>query len=172
MPPIFAALLAVATAAVVVDGSSRHSSEHIAASSLLDKLRQKQEALWTRQMFVRLGHQAGPPRATYEGTMNMPVIGRQTFRVRFMGGNRARITLKGKINLDELSNFTPTDASSDGSDGGLTLMMDFNEPTLEVLRSWGTRIRATRFYADDDFVMLVIKPPVIPAIRVRLLRVV
>ena len=102
--------------------------------------------------------------------MNMPVIGKQTFRVRFVGGGRAQITLKGKINLDEASVYSLSRSGVE-QDGGLTLLMDFNEPTRAVLHSWRTRIRATRFYVDGDYVMLVIKPPVIPAIRVRLLRV-
>merc|ERR1712151_442378 len=41
------------------------------------------------------------PGALYSCTMTMPVIGRQTFMLHVLTRSRARITLQGRLNLDE-----------------------------------------------------------------------
>ena len=58
----------------------------------------KNEELWRRQeeLWRRLDRGARPPAgAIYVGTMNMPVIGRQTFMLKVLGRQRCQITLIG-----------------------------------------------------------------------------
>ena len=48
--------------------------------------------------------------------------------------------------------------------------MQFNTPTLDLLRRWRTRIKATRWYRDGDYATLLVAPPLIPPIRVKMWR--
>lgn len=170
---VFGPFLVLVTAAAATIDHPR--SALVASSKLFEKLQQQREELvhTDLSLFRFRGDAALPsPGAAYEGTMNMPVIGRQTFRVQFLTQNNARITLTGKINLDEPADYSP-DVEEGGAlrkwkDGSITLLMDFNEPTVQVLRSWNTKIRATRYTNDGDYATLVIKPPLIPAISVKL----
>jgi len=100
----------------------------------------------------------------FVGSMKMPVIGRQTFMLRIISRTRAQIILAGALNLDEPATY------SMGDDGSGWVDIVFNEATLDLLRRWRTTIRAVTYRHEDDTCQLVIAPPVIPAIRVRLRR--
>ena len=38
-----------------------------------------------------------------------------------------------------------------GDDGAINLVMQFNAPTLDLLRRWRTRIKATRWHREGDY---------------------
>ena len=42
--------------------------------------------------------------------------------------------------------------------GVVSLVMFFNKPTLELLKKWRTRIRATRWHREGDYATLVVSP--------------
>jgi len=117
----------------------------------------------------------GPPvGAVYSAVLKMPLIGRQTFILRILRRKRiavetdgierglAQITLIGAMNLDEPAEFTV------GGDGQIEL--DFNAATVALLRRMRTRIRSCTYYMQEDYTVLVVAPPLVPAIHVRLLR--
>ena len=54
--------------------------------------------------------------------------------------------------------------------GVVSLVMFFNKPTLELLKKWRTRIRATRWHREGDYATLVVSPPLIPPIHVKMHR--
>ena len=57
-----------------------------------------------------------------------------------------------------------------GADGSVSLVMNFNEPTLDLLRRWRTRIKGTRWHRDGDYAVLVVQAPFIPPICIRMAR--
>ena len=109
-----------------------------------------------------------PYGAVYDCTVRMPIIGEQTFMLRVLSRTHAQIVLRGKLNLDEPAKYW-TEVNS-GTEGRTRIRIAFNEPTLDLLARWRTRIRAVWYEHDGDYAILVIAPPLIPAIRVRLAR--
>lgn len=112
---------------------------------------------------------APPKGAVYCATVRMPVIGRQSFMLRVLSRSRARIVLQGRLDLDEPARYSPEQKGL--KRGRVSLLIDFNEPTKRLLARWKTRIRAVLYDPSDDVTILVIQPPVIPAIHVRMKRV-
>ena len=111
-------------------------------------------------------HERPPTGAVYVGTMKMPVIGRQTFMLRLLGWQRCQIVLIGPLALDEPAAYSERfDAN-----GVITLDMHFNEPTIDLLRRWRTRIKATRWHKDGDYAELVVSPPLIRPIKIKMWR--
>jgi len=112
----------------------------------------------------------GPPAgAVYKAVMKMPLIGHQTFILRILSRRRAvdksgvgrgvaQITLVGKMNLNEPAEFTILE------DGRMEL--EFNQPTTALLRRMRTRISSCTYCADEDQSVLVVAPPLVPAIHV------
>ena len=132
-----------------------------------EQLWREQEARWRQRLLDRGG---GKPQAgaVYTRTLNMPVIGRQTFMLRVLGRQRCQIVLIGPLSLNEPASYVE---ESTAANGVIRLAMVFNEPTLELLRRWRTRIKGTTWTRDGDFATLVVQPPLIPAIRIRMERV-
>ena len=102
MRPVFVLVAAMA----VADASPRSSAPRApsgdavgALSQWTRKLLDKQEELWREQQAAwqrRLTRGGRPPNgAIYVGTMSMPVIGRQTFMLRVLNGQRCQIVLIG-----------------------------------------------------------------------------
>ena len=109
-----------------------------------------------------------PPRgALYTGHIKLPFLGAQTFMLRVQSRSAARITLIGAMMLDDTASYHE---AGEDRDGAIRLHMDFNEPTLQLLARYRTRISATVYHADGDYAILTIAPPFLPAIRVRLQR--
>ena len=109
-----------------------------------------------------------PPHGSlYVGHIKLPILGAQTFMLRVDSRSRTRITLIGAMNLDDHASFQVANEETDGS---LRLQMEFNDPTLQLLASYRTRISATIYHPDGDYAVLVISPRWLPNIRVRLLR--
>jgi hypothetical protein len=130
----------------------------------------KRPRLWAEEW----RHPSGPPvGAVYKAVLKMPLIGRQTFMLEILrrrcavdrtGCERglARITLVGAMNLSEPVEFTI------GEDGSIDL--DLNEATVALLRRMRTRIRSCTYSQEEDRNVLVVAPPLVPAIHVRMLR--
>ena len=158
-----AALAAAAGAAPAPEKSSWHA-----------KLWDRQEGFW-RQPFggplavwrPQPGVALPPKGAMFVGTMNMPVIGRQTFALRVLGKNSAQIILIGRLALDEPATFS---AETDAETGRTRMDIDFNPRTLELLSNWRTRITRVEYDAAEDVATITISPPLIPSIRVKLRR--
>ncbi|KAL3906414.1 MAG: hypothetical protein SGPRY_010554 [Prymnesium sp.] len=109
------------------------------------------------------------PCATYACTLNMPLIGKQSFTLVVLSQSKARIILEGKLSLDQPASYTlslPSPASH-----RLALIMQFNRPTLELLSRWRTRIRSVLYDRERDITTLVVAPPLVPPIHVRMRRV-
>ena len=122
------------------------------------------ELLWKQRdaLWFAVHKERGPTVGTlYIGSMKMPVIGQQTFMLRILSRSRAQIVLMGALNLDEPAKYSIHKGSS-------TVEIEFNEPTIDLLRRWRTRIRTVSYFHEDDTCELVIAPPLVPAIRVRL----
>ena len=75
--------------------------------------------------------------------------------------------LIGPLSLDEPASYV--EERSGGKDV-VSLVMDFNAPTVDLLRKWRTSIKATRWHKDGDYAVLVVAPPLIPPIRIKMLR--
>jgi hypothetical protein len=103
--------------------------------------------------------------AVYVGTMKMPVIGRQTFMLRVLSWHRCQIVLIGPLSLDEPAEYAEESASASGV---VSLAMTFNQPTLDLLRRWRTRIRQTQYHRDEDYATILVAPPLIPPIRIKM----
>ena len=159
------------------------ASSGVASESWAAKLRQRQESALQKHCpqiasaFTRVPWRRAEPGllppvgATYVGTMRMPVIGRQTFLLRILSRSRAQITLVGWLNLDQTAGYRVRSRDEHVDPGTVThLIMEFNEPTLALLRAWRTTIRATHYHPDGEYTVLVIKAPVIPPLRVKLHR--
>ena len=158
-------MLAVAEASVL-----RHPQA--SADGATRRLRQQRDKLWEQGglLWKRLEERRQPPNgALYAATVGMPVIGKQTFMLRVLSRPRGKITLRGRLDLDEPVTYQLEryDAKRRRSKIHLT----FNKPTLLLLSRWRTRIRAVWYDADGDYALLVVAPPVIPAIRIKLNRV-
>ena len=106
------------------------------------------------------------PGAVYECTVVLPIVGRQTFRLHIHGRGMARITLLGRLALDEPTPYRLVPQPS----GQLRVDLDFNEPARDLLARWRTRIRAVWYNSADDYATIVIAPPLVPAISLRLSR--
>ena len=64
---------------------------------------------------------------------------------------------------------TYVEECADGS-GVVDLHMQFNAPTVDLLRRWRTRIEATRWHREGDYATLVVAPPLVPPIRIKMWR--
>ena len=137
--------------------TSAKTSWKIDAHSLFKSHRDAWQLLLSRPPAPTVG-------ALYVGSMRMPVIGQQTFMLRITGRHSARIILRGALNLDEPAIWS---AANDGSG---RVDIEFNEPTIDLLRRWKTRISGVSYRYEDDTCQLIIAPPLIPAIRMRLRR--
>mmetsp|Transcript_22984 Transcript_22984/g.68118 ORF Transcript_22984/g.68118 Transcript_22984/m.68118 type:complete len:205 (+) Transcript_22984:29-643(+) len=100
--------------------------------------------LWDSSLLASGGPPVG---GVYKAVLRMPVIGDQTFVLQILRRRRslgpagiterglARITLSGAMNLDEHAEFRM------GADGAI--LLDFNAPTLALLRRMRTRRRSS-----------------------------
>ena len=88
--------------------------------------------------------------------------------LRVLSRTQAQIILRGPLGLDEPAQYWAE--AEAGTDGRTRIRIAFNERTLELLARWKTRIRAVWYDTSDDYAIIVIAPPLIPAIRLRLER--
>lgn len=133
------------------------------------RLQQQQQAL-LQQTDKLFGNQRLPPSgALYVGHIKLPILGQQTFMLRIVSRTRAKIILVGAMNLDEYGHYTV--ASSRPDEPFVSLLVNFNEPTLALLDRYKTRIRAVKYFDGADVAELEICPLILPTIRVRLNRV-
>ena len=129
---------------------------------------------WTKKLWQKheshrnllFGRRLPPPGALYVGHMKLPILGQQTFMLRIVSHTKAKITLHGAMNLDEYGDFVVERSSS----GEVSLLVDFNEPTLALLNRYKTRIRHVKYFDEDDYAELTIAPLILPTFRVRLHR--
>ena len=152
------------------DASNRRCEEANSLSGVTTWLRQQTEEWRRHEQALRLrldSNNRPPPGAIYVATVNMPVIGSQTFMLRVTERQRCQIVLIGPLSLNEPASYTEEASESDDV---ASLVMRFNEPTLDLLRRWRTRIKATTWHRDGDWAELLVSPPLIPAIRIRMAR--
>jgi hypothetical protein len=169
-------VLLVVSAAATPSARAMVDLPAIAALSIRAGLRDgRTEALRRPRPWAEEWKQSsGPPAgAVYRAVLKMPLIGQQTFMLEILrrrcavdstGCERglAQITLAGAMNLSEPAEFTV------GEDGRIDL--DFNDATKALLRRMRTRIRSCTYCQEEDRSVLVVAPPLVPAIHVRMLR--
>ena len=100
--------------------------------------------------------------ASYTGALQLPVLGQQSLRLTVTTDRQAQITLAGAINLNE-----PIEYSL-GPEGKLAFIL--NEATDGVLKRLGTRLLQAEYHKANDSSEITIAPPLVPAIRVQLMR--
>ena len=163
------ALIAATSSPRALASSSKDSSGTTLKGLATWFRQQHEEWQWHESRWLRRLDRAGrpPTGAVYMATVKMPVIGSQTFMLRLTGRNRCQIVLSGPLSLNEPASFTE---EHNDVDTVVTLVMNFNDPTLELLRRWRTRIKATTWHRDGDYAMLVVAAPLIPPIRIRMPR--
>merc|ERR1712224_1097494 len=98
----------------------------------------------------------------------MPVIGSQTFMLRVLGRQRCQIVLIGPLSLNEPAGYS--EAAHHPDSGEISLAMRFNEATMDLLRRWRTKIKSAAWHRGGDYATLLIAPPLIPPIRIRMVR--
>ena len=171
---IFTSVLASPSPSTVSTTNSicRESS----SPSSLVKLWRQQEDAWKTGWLKRRNELFGggdrrrylPPKgAVYVGTINLPILGMQTFMMTIVSRSVVRITLTGAMNLDEEAAYRDERIAETPV---VRLLMSFNEPTRQLLGRYKTTIRSTLYYAEGDYGVLVISPLILPAIRVRMER--
>ena len=164
MKTVLLGLFVVAVTASSTPPSSGGGGPQQALSAFGELLR-RQEEQW-RGRLHQLNSARPPPGAVYVGTMNMPVIGRQTFVLRLLGRQRCQIVLIGPLSLNEPATYAEERVRK--REDTLVLAVDFNAATLDFLKAWRTRIRECTWHVDGDYATILIKAPVIPAIRVKM----
>ena len=165
-------LLLTAPLPIKTEAGHHHSAATSRIEKWSQKLWQRHEELWKKRELLfaaRDDLQLPPNGAVYVGHMKLPLLGEQTFMLRIESRSSARITLVGAMSLDELAEYASEGASDESGSGNLQLNMNFNEPTLNLLARYRTRIRSTLYNPDGDYATLVICPPLL-TIRVRLHR--
>mmetsp|Transcript_11677 Transcript_11677/g.28437 ORF Transcript_11677/g.28437 Transcript_11677/m.28437 type:complete len:158 (+) Transcript_11677:3-476(+) len=110
-----------------------------------------------------LRHPQPPPGATYESTLALPVIGRQTLELNIVDDTCARVRLSGALTLDE-----PLQWGVSRETGELFFVL--SERTKRLLRRLGVTLREAYYAAPSDEAVVVVSPPLIPSIRIQLSR--
>ncbi|KAL1500201.1 hypothetical protein AB1Y20_012870 [Prymnesium parvum] len=132
------------------------------------KLQRQQEQMW-RSVTRRTGATRVPTGAVYSCTVHLPIVGEQSFVLRIDSHRLARIILKGRLSLDEPAEFQVGSQAEHAQH--VQVLISFNQATVDLLARWKTKIRAVLYHPEDDYTVLVIAPPLIPAIRVKMERV-
>lgn len=174
--PSLIPVLLVVSAAATPSAMTMVDLHAMATSSVRFGLRDRRmEVLRRPRMWAdEWKNPSGPPvGAVYKAVLNMPLIGHQTFMLEILrrqcavdstGCERglAQITLAGAMNLSEPAEFTI------GEDGRIDL--ELNDATIALLRRMRTRIRSCTYCQEEDRSVLVVAPPLVPAIHVRMAR--
>ena len=105
-----------------------------------------------------------PTGATYVRELSLPVLGHQRIELQIDSSRTASLLMSGALNLHDSIGYR------EGKTSG-TLEFALGEPTRQLLKRVHTDLREAYYDAEADAAHVVVKPPMVPAIRVHLSRV-
>lgn len=99
----------------------------------------------------------------YERNITLPVLGSQRIRLRILDDAHAAIRMSGAMTLEE-EEFEY--ACHDDS-----FTFDLGPRTTSLLSTYHTRLQGATFLPHEDVAVVTVKPPLIPAMRIRMTRI-
>lgn len=103
-----------------------------------------------------------PVGGIYERNLTLPILGSQHIRLRIVSRTRAAIFMQGALSLEE------EQFGYGAEDDGMTF--DLGPRTQELLRRVRTSMGEAKYHHKQDVASVVVKPPVVPAMRIKLHR--
>lgn len=103
-----------------------------------------------------------PTHTTYERTLTIPYVGHQTIRIAVDGHRAVRLKLDGAIDLEDTIGLSRDDNHD--------VVFDLGEGTQRMLGRLRARLVGASYDPRRDVARITIKPPLVPAVSVDLLR--
>ena len=103
-----------------------------------------------------------PTGAVYERTIRLPVIGRQCVHLEIASNTLARLTLSGRLNLQEEVKYCVDEAGR--------LSFELSAATQRILRRFRTSMVEAGYSRDTDKAYVVVAPPLPLKVRISLNR--
>lgn len=103
-----------------------------------------------------------PPGATYQQTMNFPLLGQQTFQISVLSETTAHLKISGMMSIDEIIPFT--------LDNTGRLFMSLPNSVLETLQRFRTKFLEAGYDARTDRPFVRVAPPVLQPLKIMMTR--
>lgn len=91
------------------------------------------------------------PGSIYRSEVSVPVLGPQSFVLKIIDENTARIWIRGVLKLDDSIRYAVDDM------GRISFML--TDKTKRILRRFGTRLGSVGYDAERDEARLEVQPP-------------
>ena len=105
----------------------------------------------------------GPPLgAVYHRALHVPVLGRQSFRLRILDNGRAHLCVDGVLEIDEIMDYQVRPS------GAFSLILP--DRLQQVLNRFRTKLVDFGYDRVNDLPFVVVSPPIPTKIHIRLLR--